>query len=628
MCGIAGVIGASISRSTVETMIQSLKHRGPDGEGFFHENDVALLHTRLSILDVSANGAQPMHSADGRYIIVFNGEVYNHKELRKKYLSHIQFKSDSDTETILYLYTVLGEQFVSLLRGMFAFIIYDTLTNIAFGARDRMGIKPFLYAIHNSIFVFASELGAIKSSGILANKIETKAVRQLFLYGSIQFPYSLIEGVFSMPPAHFFYYTKGKITVKPYWEFPTIVDKRIELEQAKKQFAEIYQEAVELRLLSDRKVGVFLSAGIDSVSILAALKKLHKTDVETFTIGFTQAHYKFISEADQAKKLATHFGFENIAKLVNTNHIQEDVLSFMKRIDQPSIDGFNTYLVSKESQSILTVALSGLGGDELMLGYPRNVNLYNKIRSSFKLSSSISDKLLLNQLYSPTNSKLISRLLKYGGNPSNLKLHYWSSRLINKPWYVNNGIFQKELALAHEEDMADFYQFDSQQYQGDLFNTISYYEMRTYMMSQLLRDMDVASMANGIEVRFPMIDHKLVEFLFSLPSNIKYNPQKNSKDNQTGKMTYSQSGVKFMLAQAYYDQWPDGFLDTKKQGFQLPIYDWFNESVKEKLADNLSDKNLEHIGFERSMLLQLKDSLYKGEFSSNHYLMNILLATI
>lgn len=628
MCGIAGVIGSKISRNVIAKMISALKHRGPDGDGYYQDNDVTLIHTRLSILDVSDNGAQPMHSSDGRYTIVFNGEVYNHIELRHQYLQEVNFKSESDTETILYLYIHLQEKLLPLLRGMFAFVIYDQDTKKVFGARDRMGIKPFLYALNPSSFVFGSEINAIKSSGLVDSSIEMKAVRQLFLYGSIQFPYTLVKGVFSLPPAHYFYYADCKLQTKSYWSFPTEIDTSITFEQAKENFSTKYEEAVQLRLLSDRKVGVFLSAGLDSVSILAALQKIHKTEIETFTIGFPEKHIKFNSEAEQAKKLATYFGFKNTSKYIKSNEITNDVKDFMQIIDQPSIDGFNTFLVSKESQSLLTVALSGLGGDELMLGYPRNVNLYNRLNATLKLSSSMSDRMLKEQLYASSPSKNTARVLKYLGNPSNIKLHYWSSRLINKPGFVNNQLLHSDFKQTCDEDMSDFYAFDTQQYSGDSFNIISYYEMRSYMMSQLLRDMDVASMANGIEVRFPLIDHKLVEYIFSLPANFKYKPQRVSKDNKTGSMSYSQSGVKYILAQAYADSWPKGFLETNKQGFQLPTYEWFKNSICEDLSNKLADTKLKDLGFETKMLTQMQDSLRNGEFNTNHYLMNILLATL
>ncbi len=628
MCGIAGVVGSNISSNIVAKMVDSIKHRGPDGDGHFADENVLLLHTRLSILDVSNNGSQPMYSADGRYVIIFNGEVYNHIELRSKYLKGERFNSESDTETILKLYIKLGEKFVSLLRGMFAFSIYDKKEKVLFGARDRMGIKPLYYSVLNQTLVFASEISAIRESGVIPNTIEKKAVRQLFMYGSIQFPYSIVKNVFSLAPAHSFRFCNGELTTKPYWAFPEKIDTTISFDSAKDMFREKYEDAVSARLLSDRKVGVFLSAGLDSVSILAALSNLNKKEVDTFTIGFTDSHKKFTSEIDGARSLASHFGFNNISKSINSYDIGEDVRYFMSLIDQPSIDGFNTYLVSKESKSILTVALSGLGGDELMFGYPRNVNLYNKLRTNFKLPSSVSDKLLIDQLYGSKKNLTRDRLLKYWGNPKNLKLNYWASRLINSPYKINNELFEQESSTTVESDLEDFYKFDTQNYKGDTFNTISYYEMRSFMLSQLLRDMDVASMIHGIETRFPLIDHNLVEFLFSLPAHYKFRPTNKNKDNKTGSMSYNESGVKYLLSQSYSDVLPDGFLNNTKQGFQLPIHKWFQNSIGEKLADDLSSDKLKDLEFNPKKIKELQQTLVDGNFTPNHFLMNILIATI
>lgn len=624
MCGIAGVYGAHITRETISAMTSSIKHRGPDGEGYFQKEDLTLLHTRLAILDVSDLAAQPMHSSDGLHTIVFNGEIYNHIELRKKYLNNISFKSDSDTETVLYLYKLKGKDMLFLLRGMFAFVIYDHQSKSLFGARDRMGIKPFLYYHKSNIFVFASELTALKASKLIENiDIEKKAIRQLFLYGSIQFPYTLLKNVFSLAPAHYFELNEEKLEIKPYWTFPESLNESISFNTALEQFKELYEESVKLRLLSDRKVGVFLSGGLDSVSLLAALNSMGK-NIETFTIGFSDKHDKFFSEVEMAKSISNYFGFSNSSKIVNSTELSSDIKFFQDIIDQPSSDGFNTFLVSKESKSMLTVALSGLGGDELMMGYPRSVNLYNKHLSRLKLNSKLSDSLLINSLNTGVSSKYTSRILKYFGNPNNIKLHYWASRLINSPFYLNNILFEKELAYEIEEDIDDFYKFDTQNYKSNLFNMISYFDMRTYMMSQLLRDMDVASMAHGIEVRFPFIDHKLVEFLFSLPSSFKYNPNNLKKNNATGKMSYRASGVKHILARAYEDKLPMGFLDSNKQGFQLPIYEWFKNNNKERFVKNLSDLNLEKVNLKKSEIDCMIISVSKGVYTTNHYLLDML----
>lgn len=579
MCGIAGYYGPDCATRALDKVLQAIDHRGPDGKGMYQEGQVALLHTRLSILDLTEGGAQPMHSSCGRYSVVFNGEIYNHLELRKSFLPQIVFTSSSDTATLLELYRKFGKEMVSHLRGMFAFVIYDKATGDMFGARDRMGIKPFLYTQRECGFAFGSEVGVFRALYGSNLDLETKAIRQLFLYGSIQHPFTIAKGVYALPPAHRFTYSSGELKVEPYWKFPTEIRKDLSLPQAIKVFKSLYEEAIDLRLLSDRKVGLFLSGGLDSCSLLAALSAMGKKSVNTFTIGFTDNHAKFTSEVAAAAAIAKHFGFVNHAKLVHTSGIGEDVKNFLLIIDQPSIDGFNTYLVSRESRTYLTVALSGLGGDELMLGYPRNVNLYNGLNARLKVPAVLSDYWQKERLKGKAVSKSRARLMRYLGNPSNVKLHYWSNRLLATPSAVN-GNLHVDLAQDWEEDMEEFYAFDLQGYKGDAFNTLSYYEMRSFMLSQLLRDMDVASMANGIEVRFPMIDHVLVEFLFSLPAEYKFSPEVKSRNFRTSKMTYAESGIKHILAKAYEAVLPKNYLSTPKQGFQLPQNVWFGNALR------------------------------------------------
>ena len=626
MCGIAGIIGSNASQNCILNMIQTMNHRGPDGNGIFVDNQIVLGHTRLSILDLSNHASQPMSTEDKRYTIIFNGEIYNHLELRKTFLVGETFFSNSDTETILKLYRKYGSTMLEFLRGMFAFVIYDKIKKNIFGARDRMGIKPFLYFKDNDNFIFASELKTILSSELIDNEVEPTALRHLMMYGSIQYPFTYIKNVFTLASAHFFNFKNGKLKIEPYWDYPTETNHKINFEDAKSEFKKLFEDSINLTLLSDRKVGLFLSGGLDSVSILAALKHLDKQNIETFTIGFSDNHKKYFSEIESAKSIANHFGFVNKNAIANSDRLNDRIIDFALNSDQPSIDGFNTYLVSNKSKQNLVVALSGLGGDELMLGYPRNINLYNKSNSLFKLTSSYSDKILLNSLYNETDDSLYKRRLqKFLGNPKNLKLHYWASRCMNNPGYVNNSLLDRSFSKKYEEDIADFYKFDNG-YESNYFNKISYYEMKTFMERQLLRDMDVASMLNGIEVRFPIIDHKVVEFLFSLPAQYKYNPVSKNQNNATGITSYSESGMKYILTKTYESELPDNFLNSKKQGFQLPIYQWFKDAFQEELLDTLTSGYYVQKGFQLQELEKLKKALQVGEFNSNHYLLTMIAA--
>jgi asparagine synthase (glutamine-hydrolysing) len=618
MCGIAGIFGPGANNIRINKMVKAQNHRGPDGHGVFSEENIALGHTRLSIIDLSQNGNQPMYDNEGRYVIVFNGEVYNFESLKNEFLKNDVFNSGNDTETLLLLYKKLGVKMLEHLRGMFAFVIYDKLTKEIFGARDRMGIKPLLYYKDDDNFIFASELKSICSSDLIETFINKKALRQLFMYGSIQYPNTMVQGILSIPPAHYFTVNNNVLSISNYWSFPTQENFTGSFEEACIEFEKLYQESISLRMISDRKVGVFLSSGLDSASILAELKELEVKSVETFTIGFSGNHEKFFDEIEKAKSLSNFLGYKNNCEKVNVNDIDKYLNDYLKAIDQPSIDGFNTYLVSNLSKEHLTVALSGLGGDELMLGYPRNINLFNKTRQKIKLPIFISDWILKNRIEKGVNIKFLNWLFNSFGNPSNIKLNYWSNRLIMTT-HEANKLFKSNISL--EEDLEDFYKFDELNYQGNLFNKLSYYEIRSFMLSQLLRDMDVVSMSQSIEVRFPLIDHKLIEFIFSLPPHFKFNFNSKSLNNKTGKGSYNSSGMKYLLVKLFEKKLPKGFMDTPKQGFQLPVVNWFKSKYSSDLKQMLCLDFSEKFGFDINLIEKYKEKLGENEFNNIHFLL-------
>ena len=311
MCGIAGMFWMP-NPEPIERMIKSMHHRGPDDFGIWSDGNLHLGMTRLSIQDTSGAGRQPMISENGRYIIIFNGEVYNYQTLRKEFLSEEKFTSNSDTEVILKLYIKFGKDMLKHLRGMFAFTIWDKETNELFGARDRMGIKPFLYYHKEDLFIFASELKAILSSGLVKKEINHKSLTDLFLYGSIQWPDSMIMDVVSLAPGSYFVYANNSLTITPYWDFPTKINHDMSFDEAKEGFKKVYEESVKLRMISDKKVGVFLSSGIDSVSIIANLAKQSIKNIRTFTIGFKDKHKKYFSEISSAKELSNYLVLRTI----------------------------------------------------------------------------------------------------------------------------------------------------------------------------------------------------------------------------------------------------------------------------------------------------------------------------
>lgn len=619
MCGIAAILQHS-DNIAIRHMVSAMHHRGPDDHGVWSRENIHLGMARLSIIDLSPAGHQPMMTEDGRFVIVFNGEVYNFQELRKQFLSNDAFCSDTDTEVVLRLFRKMGVNCLKYLRGMFAFLIWDCQEKTLWGARDRLGIKPFWYYQKGSSFIAASEIKAMLASELIPFEQEPKAIRQLMLYGSVQFPYSFIKGVFSLPPASWFCFRDGEMTTGTYWHFPQEADEGYTIEKAVAEFKEVFTESLRLRLISDRTAGVFLSSGLDSVSLLAGLKNIAGPRIRTFTVGFDTPHAKFKSEAGQAAEISRHFGFANDSVMIGAKEAASNFDQFIKGLDQPSIDGLNTYLVSKYSKDYLTVALSGLGGDELMLGYPRNINLYNQLQRRPQLPKWLVETYLKKRAEKKGwSNRYVNALLQRTSGSADLRLLYWANRLINPPWLVDQ---MTETRNSVEEDIASFFAFDPG-YKSNLFNRISYYEMRTYMLSQLLRDMDAVSMSHSIEVRFPLIDHKLVEFMFRLPARLKYNPPNHRTDHRTGKTTYASSGIKHLLAETFKRELPDGYLNTPKQGFQLPYLEWVAKSRKNEIISVLEEQ-LNSLGLINPVFLrEFWAGIKKGSLPNNAYLIYI-----
>ncbi|MES2651687.1 MAG: asparagine synthase (glutamine-hydrolyzing) [Bacteroidota bacterium] len=578
MCGIAGIISLPNPES-LEKMLRAMHHRGPDDSGMWSEGNVHLGMTRLSIQDTSKAGHQPMISDDGRHVIIFNGEIYNYQILKEQFLNQDTFISNSDTEVILKMYVKMGKAMLQHLRGMFAFTIWDRETNELFGARDRMGIKPFLYCIEDDLFIFASELKALLSSGVVKKEVNPKGLADLFLYGAVQWPDTMIKNIVSLAPASYFIYANKILNILSYWEVPTKINHTISFNEAKKNFKDIYEESVKLRMISDRKVGIFLSSGIDSVSIIANLAQQNIKNIKTFTIGFENKHKKYYSEIKTAKELSTHFGFENDAVLIGFEDVKSDFDHFIFGLDQPSLDGLNTYLVSKASKENLTVALSGLGGDELMMGYPRNLNVYNFLSRKFK-TTYLSDTLVRNRLFKNKHNKYLNHINNLFGSSTNVELHYLSHRFIITPYHVN-ALLNNGYEISEKSIFENFYKFGKNPILN-LSNKISYYELRTYMLNQLLRDMDAVSMAHSIEVRFPFLDYKLVEFLFTIPSKFKFKRGKKVNHSTNGQ-SYSDMGNKKILVESYRNELPEGYFSRPKQGFQLPVYEWVAKSLEKEI---------------------------------------------
>src|SRR5712691_5396463 len=381
MCGIAGIFGAS-DREAVQGMLRAMVHRGPDDEGMYADPVVTLGHRRLAIIDVSPAGHQPMSAADGAIQIVYNGEIYNYREKRAalEERGH-RFQTQSDTEVVLALYERYGEDFLSHLRGIFALALYDRRDGPGreklLLARDNFGIKPLVYAERNGWLLFASELKGLLASGLVAREPDPEAVRMLLSFGSIHQPRTFIRGAKALPSGHYLTVDKNGPRLRRYWSYETNRVRGLRKRRYEEQvdaLRELMLETVRLQMVADVPVGAFLSGGVDSSLIASLMARETNGRVLTFSVGFDYGANTH-DESEDAAKTAALLNTDHTRVHIGNGEVAEHLRGFVTGIDQPSVDGLNSYFVSYAAAQAVTVALSGTGGDELFLGYPWFANI-------------------------------------------------------------------------------------------------------------------------------------------------------------------------------------------------------------------------------------------------------------
>ncbi|MFT6408987.1 MAG: asparagine synthase (glutamine-hydrolyzing) [Arenicella sp.] len=538
--------------SKLKAMQDALTHRGPDSKGAFFSPSyqAALAHTRLSIIDLSNGGHQPMSAANQRYTITFNGEIYNYKKLRTQLeVEGEEFESDSDTEVILKLYISKGAACVQLLRGMFAFLIWDEQEQKAFAARDALGIKPFYYLKSDGSFIFASELRAVLASGYSSRRISSRGVMSYLLKGTVAEPDTAIKNLKMLPAGTYLTWKSGKTKLHRYWNLDFSVQhfsglKAIEVTRT------ALEHSIRAHLVSDVPVGIFLSGGIDSTALVAIASKLSKKQINTYSIAFESPEW---NEADIAKRVAQHFGTNHTEFLITAKIARPLFNQFLLDIDQPSIDGFNTYCVSKlASEAGEKVVLSGLGGDELFAGYTTFEVLPEMMRKSRLLRKlNFMLKPLSKALYktlSPRQRRISDAL----NNSHSLTAAHQSFRgifSISEAYELTNIVCNKapkEIFVAEPNHPSEA-------------DNISHLELSTYLRNQLLRDSDVASMAWGLELRVPFIDRVFIEQISTISSDIRL-----------------QQGKKLLID--CVPELPSWVVNRPKQGFRFPFDEWFESS--------------------------------------------------
>jgi asparagine synthase (glutamine-hydrolysing) len=556
MCGIAGILSNNYPQKKLGILLQRmqsrLQHRGPDDRGIYISTDcqAALAHTRLSILDLSPAGHQPMSIADGRYWITFNGEIYNFRELRHTLIFQgEQFHSQTDTEVILKLYQRLGPDCVHQLRGMFAFAIWDDWEKTCFIARDALGIKPLYYWQAGSTLVFASELRAILATGLPAMTLSMEGLYGYLISGSVPEPHTLIEGIHCLAAGHWLHWQSGGVTESQYWQIdftPEVMD----LPEAVHKVRHALVDSIKHHFVSDVSVGIFLSGGIDSTAVVALASQSQTNQLRTYSIAFEEPDW---NEGEIASKVAQQFGTHHTEYKITASLGRELFPQFLTAIDQPSIDGFNSFCVSQVAHKDGTkVVLSGLGGDELFAGYKSFQKVPQMVRSSQRL-----------QALHPIRTGMGMALERWGNTPQIKRLGDFLQQTPTSAAAYRSfrGIFshQEACAIAQQylsnQALPQRLQHNSCAHFPSLEDEVSVLELSCYMRNQLLRDSDVMSMAWGLELRVPLVDRILLETISSIPSTLRL---------ATGKQ---------LLIKAV-PELPTWVVNRPKRGFLFPFEQW------------------------------------------------------
>ena len=591
MCGIVGIIGykAPVSAEILERATQSLAHRGPDDGGTVilpvsarceadQEIQIGLGNRRLAILDLSPLGHQPMNDPSTGNWIVYNGELYNFREIRARLQNAgLQFSSLSDTEVILKAYAYWGENCLHEFRGMFAFAIWDARRRRLFVARDPMGIKPLYYYQSDWYFIFSSEVRTLLGTGLIPRAIDPAGLINYLTFGSLYDPNTLVEGITALPPGHSLNWKDGQTTLSQYWNLIEPAESAPSApfetrDESQEHIAAMLDECVRMQLISDVPVGVFLSGGIDSSALVAILNK-NGIRPSTFSIVFREAEY---SEAQYSRAIAKRFHTDHHEITVSQADLFAAIDPAIHAMDQPTIDGINTYFVSERTRAAgVKVALSGLGGDEIFAGYStfRTVPRMERFAQAWKRIPAVvrtpAGNILAALAPASDQNRKLTALMRNNGR---IVHPYFLARMLFTPagldQLLNTMSPDSPTFLRAQKPLTESL---SRVQSLDPVNRVSYLEARCYMLNTLLRDSDSMSMAHGLEVRVPLIDHQLARRVLALPGSWKLNART----------------PKPMLVHGLRAELPNEIVRRPKHGFALPFEHWLRDALRPVVEESL-----------------------------------------
>jgi len=585
MCGIVGFNNKNTYK--LENMLNTIVHRGPDDVGMYESDEVSLGHRRLSILDLSEYGHQPMIYE--HIVMVFNGEVYNFKEIQEELIvCGYAFKSDSDSEVILKAFHKWGLKAVDKFIGMFAIALYDKHEELLYLIRDRVGVKPLYYSLNMDNFVFASEMKPIMEF-YEKSQVNKEALFEYFQYGYISSNLSIIENCYKVPPGHYLTYDikHHKVDISRYWNIEDFFLKP-KFEKTEKELTDELEEllidAFKYRMVSDVPVGVFLSGGVDS-SIVAAILQKHHGNIHTFTIGFKEEKY---NEAVYARDIAKYLGTTHTEEYLDSEQAKQILIDYVNIYDEPFGDssGIPTTLVSQlAKRSGVKVVLSADGGDEIFCGYSRYWKTWERGKNIFKIPSILRQSIVIPLAI--FNNIFPSKLShKYKQLKSMFLCKNWQCIYENMIQFSKKNELRKALDMGHDIVQPSFKTGeDIHPMQGMML-----WDYHRYMVDDILTKVDRATMSVSIEGREPLLDHRIAEFMAQVPFKYKY------KDGTS----------KYLLRKVLERYIPNELIDRPKMGFGIPLFEWFRKDLFELFETNLTKEKID------------KHGLYRYDFVEKH----------
>jgi len=576
MCGLAGYLGQG-DRNILERMTHSLKYRGPNDEGFFIEDGIGLGHQRLSIIDLTEQGRQPISNEDGAIKLVFNGEIYNFQDLRKDLISQgHQFKSQTDSEVVIHQYEQDGLNCFKKFNGMFAIAIWDNRKKKLVLARDRYGQKPLYWTLVDKTLVFASELKAVLEHPLVKKELNPLALFQYFSFDYVPQPLTIFKNIYKLANGSFLTFKDNQINIDEYYQIK-LNNQEIDFSSASKNLESLLEDSVKKRLVADVPVGIFLSGGIDS-SVISYFAKKQKRDIKTFSIGFDQPSF---DESTYAQQIAKFLKTDHYHQEFKSKDLLEVIPEITEKLDEPFGDPsiLPTYLLSKFTAQEVTVALSGDGGDELLMGYPNHqvqkvISLLGLAGLRIKGLASLLEKIL------PVSNKNLSFSYKAKRYGHSLAFNGLYRDFLNIGAYSNNinKLFNFE---TKQENLFNFTDEFLKNYQDSRYlEKINALFLKYYLQDDILFKVDRASMYNSLEVRAPFLDFRLADFINSLPQKYKLRGLK----------------TKYILKELVKDKLPENIINRKKKGFGIPLTLWLKKDLKGYMIESLNKREIEEMG--------------------------------